>query len=113
MTMAFSLSAFGQERVRLDADEVGSFLMRKTKQEVAEYLKGAEHRTVEYSSSDIYYIYSERDKQNIPLKFDYIRYEEGDSLRVYHVEYISRKSKHYKPADLKTAFWLEYLKNPK
>ena len=111
MTMAFSLSAFGQERVRLDADEVSSFLLRKTKQEVAEYLKGAEHRTVEYSTSDIYYVYSKRENQNIPLEFHYM--EQNDTLRVYKVEFVSRKSKYYKPSDLRTAFWLEYIKNPK
>lgn len=59
---------------------------------------------------DVYYIYSRRDKKNVPVIF---RCGEGrDSVtRVWSVEFPSPvKSKGYKTASLREAFWFEYWK---
>ena len=59
---------------------------------------------------DVYYIYSRRDKKNVPVIF---RCGEGrDSItRVWSVEFPSPvKSKGYKTANLREAFWFEYWK---
>ena len=71
--------------------------------------KGAYHEVNQFKD-DVYYIYSRRDKKNVPVIF---RCGEGrDSVtRVWSVEFPSPvKSKGYKTASLREAFWFEYWK---
>ena len=72
-------------------------------------LKGAYHEVNQFKD-DVYYIYSRRDKKNVPVIF---RCGEGrDSVtRVWSVEFPSPvKSKGYKTANLREAFWFEHWK---
>ena len=71
--------------------------------------KGAYHEVNQFKD-DVYYIYSRRDKKNVPVIF---RCGEGrDSVtRVWSVEFPSPvKSKGSKTASLREAFWFEYWK---
>lgn len=83
------------------AEDMGK-LIQAPMDSVRMCLKGAYH--------DVYYIYSRRDKKNVPVIF---RCGEGrDSVtRVWSVEFPSPvKSKGYKTASLREAFWFEYWK---
>lgn len=103
------VGAYAQDTIRLDADRCIPYMMRKTKTELQQYMKGAVHEEVD-SLSDIYYIYSAREQKNIPIQFFYSEIFDDGKLRVWKIEFISRKSK-YRTADLRTAFWIEYLKD--
>lgn len=111
-TIAMLLLAFGvyaQDTIRVDAESSVAYMMRQTKEKVHEYMRGAIHEEVD-SLSDIYYIYSRRENKNIPVQFYYVDFRGDGKLRVWKAEFISRKSK-YKTVDLKTAFWIEYIKD--
>lgn len=104
-----SFGMYAQDTIRVDAEESSIYMMRQTKEQVRNYMKGAVHEKVD-SLSDVFYIYSQRDGKNIPVKFFYADFYGDGKPRVYKVEFISRKSK-YKTADLRTAFWIEYIKD--
>lgn len=94
--------------VKVDAEQACSEMMRRSKEELQSYMRGTKHICVDSIYSDIYYIYSRREKKNIPVQFYYMEYPDS-VLRVYKVEFVSRKSD-YPTSDLRTAFWIEYLK---
>ena len=107
--LLLSFGAFAQNVIKVDAEDCAFYMMRQTKEKVHNYMRGAVHEEVD-SLSDIYYIYSQREGKNIPVQFFYSDFRGDGKLRVYKAEFISRKSK-YKTADLKTAFWIEYIKD--
>lgn len=96
--------------VKLDAEEFAQKAIGIPEDSLSVLLKGAKHVKGKYGMTDIYYIYSKREKKNIPLEFWY-RGDE-DKSRVWKVEFISRESHYYKTNDLRTAFWIEYIRNP-
>lgn len=90
------------------AEDMGKF-MYAPMDSVRMCLEGAYHEVNEFKD-DVYYIYSHRDKKNVPVIF---RCGEGrDSItRVWSVEFPSPvKRKGYKTANLREAFWFEYWK---
>lgn len=95
---------------QIDADGAVSKMLRMTKDEVHKYLNGATRICTDSIYSDIYFVYSSREKKNIPIEFFYGKYFD-DEYRVYKVEFVSRKSKYYKPTDLRAAFWIEYIRH--
>ena len=107
---AYAQDVVQRDTIRLSAEESVSIMMRKTKSELQRYMKGAAHEEVD-SLSDIYYIYSPREQQNIPIQFFYSEIWGDGKLRVWKAEFISRKPSKYKTNDLKAAFWIEYIKD--
>ena len=105
----FSFGTYAQKTVKINAEESAAYMMRLPKEKVRDYMRGAVHEEVD-SLSDIFYIYSQREGKNIPVQFFYADFKGDGKLRVYRAKFISRKSK-YKTADLKTAFWIEYVKD--
>lgn len=90
------------------AEDMGK-LIQAPMDSVRMCLKGAYHEVNQFKD-DVYYIYSRRDKKNVPVIF---RCGEGrDSVtRVWSVEFPSPvKSKGYKTASLREAFWFEHWK---
>ena len=108
--LAMVLSAQSLERI--SAEQSCTAMLRKTKQQLFLMMDGADHICTDSIYSDIYFVYSEREKRNIPVQFFYAQYLD-DEYRVYKVEFVSRKSKHYRTSDLRTAFWIEYIRNPR
>lgn len=111
LLLAMVLSAQSPERI--SAEQVSTAMLGKTKQQLFLMMDGADHICTDSIYSDIFFVYSEREKRNIPIKFFYAQYLDDDEYRVYKVEFVSRKSKHYRTSDLRTAFWIEYIKNPR
>lgn len=96
--------------VKLDAEEFASKALGLSKDSLSVLLQGAKYIEGEYGVTDIYYIYSKEEKKNIPVEFSYI--EKDERLYVWSITFVSRESHYYKPADLRTAFWIEYIRNP-
>lgn len=124
--MLATVSLFGQDTIpakpkvdrdsviRLSAESVCSKLIGTTKDSLAMYMKGTQHTDTGSDYSDIYYIYATREGKNIPVQFYYMEHPDrkDGKLRVWKAEFVSRKSKHYKTANLKLAFWIEYIRKP-
>jgi hypothetical protein len=101
--------------VKLDAEKVCIRLIGTTKDSLALYMKGTKRVDTGSECSEIYYIYSSRENKNIPVEFFYMedyRLKDG-KLRMWKAEFVSRKSPYYKTSDLKTAFWIEWIRKPK
>lgn len=97
----------------LDAEDVASMLLGETRDSVRTFLKGVPYKQGPRPNEDIFYVYSRREKANIPLKFKY--HNRTDTLyRLGSVEFMSRiGTNSYGTNDLQTAFWIEYIRNPK
>lgn len=72
-------------------------------------LKGAHHEVTEYNF-DVYYIYSRREKKNIPVLFKCGEGRDGVN-RVWGIEFPSNKNKGSKTVNIRTAFWVEHWKS--
>ena len=107
--MLLSFGVFAQEVHKVDAEHSAFYMIRQPKDSVHQYLGNATHKSVD-SCSDIYYVYSSHEGKNIPIQFFYADIYGDGKLRVYKVEFVSRKSR-YPTTDLREAFWIEYLKS--
>ncbi len=105
-----SISNDTVSKKRVDAEEFARMAIGIAEDSLSMLLKGAKHEKGKYGITDIYYIYSKREKKNIPLEFWYQGDEEKS--RVWKVEFISRGTDYYKTSDLQTAFWIEWIRNP-
>lgn len=121
-----TVSVFGQDTLpkqpkldrdsieRLDATDVCRKLIGVTKDSLVMYMKGTQHTDTGSDYSDIFYVYATREEKNIPIQFFYMEHpdKKDGKLRVWKAEFISRKSLYWKTADLKVAFWVEYIRKP-
>ena len=96
----------------LDAEDVARMLIVETRDSIRVLMQKAPKGNPDAINVDVYYIYSRREKQNIPLKFKFARYKDS-YMRLYGVEFMSRTNTNsYGTNDLQTAFWVELIRNP-
>ena len=96
----------------LDAEDVARMLIGETRDSIRVLMQNAPKGNPDAINVDVYYVYSRREKKNIPLKFKFAPYKDSH-LRLYGVDFISRMGGNsYGTNDLQTAFWVELIRNP-
>lgn len=96
----------------LDAEDVARMLIGETRDSIRVLMQNAPKGYPDAINVDVYYVYSRREKKNIPLKFKFAPYKDSH-LRLYSVDFISRMGENsYGTNDLQTAFWVELIRNP-
>ena len=96
----------------LDAEDVARMLIGETRDSIRVLMQNAPKGNPNAINVDVYYVYSRREKKNIPLKFKFAPYKDSH-LRLYGVDFISRMGGNsYGTNDLQTAFWVELIRNP-